>query len=799
LLLKSIRARIYFLIITVVVGLTIITSIFSVLRVQQQTKITFQESSQIELNLVKNHLVYFAQNLKNILPNTTNETIVNAYEDQFNCLDNLTTLIFHSKYTAQLAKETKKLKTSKKTNSCPLYIYYNPNLTISFLPPKNVVKNPFILQLSRNNITLFSKLFHSQQNSNLTINSISIKNVSTTLEANCALLQTPKNYQLFNILLHKILIMKEMLNDVITNASEPDDFIFIFTKDGIIDIQPSNIDLTWLQNLPIKQNLLRKLKTIADHNEISNTFSEKLSVNNETTKWSLSVVKFKPYNWYIVRMQQSKNLNAITYRLIKHLIITNTIIMLIGLLIAFWIVNNLTSPIAKLSKLTKELPLKNFKFSPKDIDELLLITTQQDEIGNLSQAFLDLQKSLKKYIKESIKTTHQKQRMDQELNIAKNIQVSLLPEISGLYNAEIFNLFALVEPARKVGGDFYNFFYIDKKHLCFMLGDVSDKGIPAAIFMAVTKTLLEAEIKSYEKPGAMLSHVNNLLIHTNKYNMFATIFLGILNLDTGIIEYTNAGHLPPIITRYNKSSDFLENKPQPVLGVFKDVQYKTHTLTLKSNDMLFLYTDGVTEAANKNNEMFSESRLLQFVRANNIISSRILIRKLLTTLLLFTKGVASQADDIAMLAICYNKKIIESEYIWLELPAVIDSVEKFRNFISQALIHHQINEALKNDILFVIEEAVVNIMNYAFTDHHRPTIKIGCKISNDYDLCLQIIDGGKPFNPLQTPPPTYSKNIKNLKRGGFGCHFIKQLSGEADYQYIDGKNLLTIIFYTHRT
>ena len=248
-----------------------------------------------------------------------------------------------------------------------------------------------------------------------------------------------------------------------------------------------------------------------------------------------------------------------------------------------------------------------------------------------------------------------KEKIESELRIAHQIQMELLPTTFPPFPERTdFDIHAIIEPAKAVGGDFYDFFFIDDQHLCFTIGDVSDKGVPAALFMAKTKTLIKAAAANMYDSGKILEIVNKEVCFNNDSFMFVTLFIAILNTANGKICYTNAGHNPPLLVSNGNDPEFVAGTGSTALGIDVDSTFSSARLRLQYEDVLFLYTDGVTEARNKNNEFFTEERLLQEVAEH----AKDPLEKLVTTILhkvkQFSKD-AAQADDITILALKYFK------------------------------------------------------------------------------------------------------------------------------------------------
>ncbi|MCX5855377.1 MAG: SpoIIE family protein phosphatase [Deltaproteobacteria bacterium] len=249
---------------------------------------------------------------------------------------------------------------------------------------------------------------------------------------------------------------------------------------------------------------------------------------------------------------------------------------------------------------------------------------------------------------------HEKHTIEGELNAAREIQMSMVPKMFPPFpDRPEFELTATIEPAKEVGGDFYDFFFVDQHHLVFLLGDVSGKGIPASLFMAVTKTLLKAVADRDTSIDQVLYKVNNRLCEGNDMSMFATVFCGILDVRTGKVEYSNAGHNPPVICRRGGNSEYLPTQGSLAIGSFEDSPYIRETLTLGVGDTIIIYSDGVTEAMNKEEALFSEERLLESLQPLNGHHPDELLKKILKDVHDHAAG-APQSDDITILGMQYK-------------------------------------------------------------------------------------------------------------------------------------------------
>ncbi len=242
------------------------------------------------------------------------------------------------------------------------------------------------------------------------------------------------------------------------------------------------------------------------------------------------------------------------------------------------------------------------------------------------------------------------ERMKNELDVGREIQMSMLPKIYP--STQFLDMYAFLDPAREVGGDLYDFFMVDDDHLLFGIGDVSGKGVPAALFMAVTKTLVKAHGGIVRSPAAILTAVNLDIADSNEQSMFVSYFLGVLNVKTGLLKYANAGHLLPI-RKLNGRCSNLDGLHGPVLGAIENYKYSDAEAMIAPNEAILLYTDGVTEAMNAKHELYSDDRLLDFIQRFSIPDAKALIESVISDVNRFTKN-EPQSDDITMLAIVRN-------------------------------------------------------------------------------------------------------------------------------------------------
>ncbi len=308
-------------------------------------------------------------------------------------------------------------------------------------------------------------------------------------------------------------------------------------------------------------------------------------------------------------------------------------------------------------------PFKQRTASAVCEDDLETYTMGKDEVIKLfsqdpTMAINLIQLSVSRFIENLRAETAARERIASELRIASEIQTSMLPRIFPPFpDRKEFDIYAIMDPAKEVGGDFYDFFFVDRNRLCFIIGDVSGKGVPAALFMAISKTLLKTEALRGLPPDEIIYRTNNTLFPDNNSCMFVTVFCVILNTETGEIQFSNGGHNPPLICADGRYFDFVNIPKGLVVGVMENSKCESKKLVLKPGDTIFLYTDGVTEAMNRENQLFSEQKLricLTNLKDKNITE---LIQEVRQEIATFAQG-APQSDDITMLALRFKGETI---------------------------------------------------------------------------------------------------------------------------------------------
>ena len=402
-----------------------------------------------------------------------------------------------------------------------------------------------------------------------------------------------------------------------------------------------------------------------------------------------------------------------------------------------------------------------------------------EEFASLSDDINQTVSTLKRYIAEAAA------RIDKELEFAKEIQYSALPSVFPPYpNRKDFEIYAHMITAKEVGGDFYDFYMLGDSTLAFMIADVSGKGIPAAMFMMQAKTIIKDLAESGLELPEVFATANKKLCENNDAGMFVTAWMGILDLKTGLLKFVNAGHNPPLVRQADGEFAYLKARSGMVLAGMDGIKYRQNELQLTPGDQIFLYTDGVTEATDKNNQLYGEERLLETVNRNIVMDTRKLCEAVKSDVDQFV-GEAPQFDDITMLS-------VEIQYIRGEnsITVIADDksmipVSEFAKSLTEKLA---VVPKVANKVSIAVDEIYSNIINYSGAE--LATISYEIK---DGRLYITFTDDGIPYNPLEAEEPDITLSAEERKIGGLGIFMVKKMTESMEYTYEDEKNILKLI------
>ncbi len=416
-----------------------------------------------------------------------------------------------------------------------------------------------------------------------------------------------------------------------------------------------------------------------------------------------------------------------------------------------------------------------------NLDETVEVRNTTD-FANLSDDVNKTVAALKGYIQEA------ERRIEAELEFARNIQSSSLPhKMEPFPNGRPFMIDANMYTAKEVGGDFYDFFFLDEDRIAFLVADVSGKGIPAAMFMMRAKTTIRGFLEAGHDIDEAFTLSNEQLCKNNDANMFLTAWLGVLNLKSGEVEFVNAGHNPPLVRR-NDCFEYIKCKSGLIMAAMEGFKYKKESLSLSKGDMIYLYTDGVTEAHNIDNELYGEDRLLGILNKNNLDSTSMVSKVVKNDIDKFV-GDAKQFDDITMLVLYYGEKRFDE----LEVDAVTENLYTVQDFITDYLKSAKCDESILMSMEIAIEEIFVNICNYAYSGD-KGSARIRLELNNEgEEVEITFFDSGKEYNPLAKEDPDIELSVEERQIGGLGIYMTKQIMNECRYKYENGYNVFTMV------
>ena len=403
-----------------------------------------------------------------------------------------------------------------------------------------------------------------------------------------------------------------------------------------------------------------------------------------------------------------------------------------------------------------------------------------DDLSNDINTTVD---TLKRYIADAAA------RIDAELEFARTIQYSSLPSVFPPYpNRTDFDIWAGMDTAKEVGGDFYDFYLLGEDHLAFLIADVSGKGIPAAMFMMSAKSVL----KSLAESGMPLEEVfrqgNQRLCEGNDTGMFLTAWMGVLNTRNGLLRFVNAGHNPPLLRRNGGQFEYLKARSGFTLAGMEGMRYRPHEVQLAPGDEIFLYTDGVTEASDVQQQFYGEERLLSVLNRSIGLDAKAMGQAVKADLDSFV-GEAEQFDDITLLSLQYKGSPENHE---ITLDAAVENIDAVTDFVNTKLETIDCPMKAQMQIDVAIDELFGNIARYAYPDGKgQATVQLTLSQAPTA-VEITFIDSGIPFDPLAQKEPDTTLSAEERGIGGLGIHLVKKTMSDVRYARIDGKNMLTI-------
>ena len=581
------------------------------------------------------------------------------------------------------------------------------------------------------------------------------------------------------------------LNELTTQT---DDFLFdILNKNGEIVSFMATAEGTFVAHtdttLVLNENIEDYFKKRTDDYERIYTKDEnfnsriKIYVDHESHVQIVIFKRLKSNGWLMGAI--------IPFRVImgpvNDFIIAFCILIVIGLLIVGFVcratIRRITKPLRQFTDSADEIAKGNFTA------ELPKIKTK-DEMYRLRNSFETMQTSLIRQIEETKAVNEEKGRMEGELQTARRIQMSMLPKTFPPYpDRDDIDIYGQLTPAKEVGGDLFDFYIRDEK-LFFCIGVVSGKGVPASLVMAVTRSLFRTVSGRESQPARIMTTINESITEDNDSDMFITLFIGALDLPTGRLRYCNAGHNAPLLIG-TVNTGTLPCDPNLPVGVESKWRFSAQETIIDSQTIIFLYTDGLTEAENLYHKQFQEERVFESIRLSEHKPQQ-LIESMTEAVHQFT-GHAEQNDDQTMLAIQYTKEQDQNGRLCrtLTLTNNIDEVPQLATFVEEICETIGIDMSTAMSLNLAIEEAVVNVMDYAYPAGTKGNINIEAK-ANDHRLKFIITDWGTPFDPTEKSEVDTTLSAEERPIGGLGIHLVRQIMDSINYERTDGKNVLTL-------
>ena len=465
-------------------------------------------------------------------------------------------------------------------------------------------------------------------------------------------------------------------------------------------------------------------------------------------------------------------------------------VLFVGLLVIYLLSSQLIRKnmrlLARFATAAREVAEGNFHIELPEV--------KSREVDALREAFKDMQSSLVNYMEELKETTASNVAMEQELRIASDIQQRMLPKVYPPFPERTdIDIFGEVVTAKKVGGDLFDFFIRDDK-LYFSIGDVAGKGVPAALVMAVARSMFRSASMSYVSPKLIVESINRSVCQSNDSFMFVTLFMGVLDLANGRLLYTNAGHEPPVLVG-GAHTRFLNANNNIPLGLRPDWEYTEQRSIVDRDTTLFLYTDGYTEAETVEREQFGKQRMCDEalrLSAENL-DSRTFVQKIRKAERVFVNFIP-QGDDISLLAIKYKGSMSNPLYHrGISLLNDVKEVPALGIFVGSICHDMRFNELTEQGIRLAVEEAVVNIMNYAYPEGTRAVILIEVDADADLEtLTFVLRDEGVAFDPTAYQEVDVDTHVGQQKVGGLGIHLMRHYMDTLTYERKDGENVLTM-------
>lgn len=462
------------------------------------------------------------------------------------------------------------------------------------------------------------------------------------------------------------------------------------------------------------------------------------------------------------------------------------VFFLISFIILRFIEKNITLPIERLAEISEKYSSQSSGFDNEMmIKECEKFCDNKTEVGYLARSYVQMVKNIDAYIEDIKNMTAEKERIGAELTVARKIQSEMLPHDFDIFSPrDDFRIYADMSPAKEVGGDFYDFYMLNNHTAVFLIADVSDKGIPAAMFMMKSKTIIKDLAESGLEPDEIFTKANEKLCENNDAGMFVTAWLGILDLKTGLMKFANAGHNPPLVCQRNGRFEYMKERSGIVLACMEGIKYRKNEIQLEVGAQLYLYTDGVTEAADSDGQLYGEERLLELLNSVEKSEPKDICKYVKGDVDKFV-GSAPQCDDITMLAV--NLNCISGDY---SISVAVNEASRnaINSFVENLIDRLAVNPKAVYRINIVFDEIYTNILNYS----SAKLAEISYRIENG-KLYITFEDDGIPYNPLETSEPDITLSAEEREIGGLGIFMVKKMTESIEYNYNDNKNILSLV------
>tara|TARA_Y100001935_G_scaffold18607_1_gene13646 strand:+ start:1815 stop:3713 length:1899 start_codon:yes stop_codon:yes gene_type:complete len=472
-------------------------------------------------------------------------------------------------------------------------------------------------------------------------------------------------------------------------------------------------------------------------------------------------------------------------------LIVITIIMALCLWLLRRVIKNVTQPLNTLTNFTKNIERYQFDISKANQHEIKKIAELNDEIGLFTKNYLSLHQELERHVEQLTEASARNSAIKKELTIAHDIQMNLLDEAPKITGSNHLTFSPYICPAKDVGGDFYD--VVEKGDTVYVaIGDVSGKGVSAALVMAATLTSIRTSIDYLNDPTDIITTVNKQISKHNPNLMFVSLFFAAININTGIMDYVNAGHPSPFICS-NTGITTLPSTNNPVIGIQEHQYYPSNQAQLTQNSVMIMYTDGVNEAHNEKNELFGDEAIKNVLMDLSNPSAKTCTQTLNAALDTFTNGVDPH-DDITILSVKFSAKEKEiPNPLVISLNNDIDELIKLQHVTTAFSKKHQLQDKIEKSINLVLEELLSNTIFYGYQDSNPHTIFVRFLFKNN-KVTIHVEDDAIPFNPLTDAPDVDTiSDISDRPVGGLGVHIIKKMVDDIQYQRINEKNQLTIV------